>query len=48
MKFVGTEHLVQQCTEHGEVLVADLHEDAAGVGQQFLRDDQAVTQIGEV
>ena len=30
------------------VLVADLHEDAAGLGEQLAGDDQPVAQVGQV
>jgi hypothetical protein len=31
-----------------DILIADLHEDGAAVGEQVARDGEAVAQIGEV
>ena len=42
------EHLVHHAAHPMQVLVADLHEDAAGIRQQFPRHRQPVAQIGQV
>lgn len=42
------EHLIHQRPNAVDVLVADLHEHAAALGQKIAGDGQAVAQIGEV
>lgn len=31
-----------------QILIGDLHKDTPRIGQQFLAEDQAVAQVGEV
>ena len=45
---VDAEHLIHQQTNAVQVLVADLHEDAAGVAEQLAGHRQAVAQVGEI
>ena len=48
MNFVLAEHLIHQCPNAMNILVADLHEDRARIGQEVSRDGQTVTQVGQV
>ncbi len=45
---LAPEHLVHHAAHEVHVLVADLHEDAAALGEELARDRQAVAQVGEV
>jgi hypothetical protein len=40
------ESLIHQCPHPVHILVADLHEDRAAVGEQVAGDGQPVAQIG--
>lgn len=42
------EHLIHQCADAVHVLVPDLHEDAAAVGEKIVRHGQTVAQVGEI
>ena len=45
---LAPEHLVQHAPHEMHILIPDLHEDAAGFGEQFAGDDEPVAQIGQV
>ena len=45
---LAAEHLVQQRPNQMHVLVADLHEDAPALGQQFAGDDEPVAEVRQV
>ena len=47
-EILGAEHLVQHVPHEVHVLVADMDEDRARLGQQFAGDDEAVAQVAEV
>jgi hypothetical protein len=47
-KIIASEHLVHHRPHPVHVLIADLHEDRAAVGQQVEGDGQPIAQIGQV
>ena len=47
-EILAPKHLIQHAPHQMHILVADLHEDAAGLGQQIAGDDKPVAQIGQI
>ena len=45
---VLSKHLIHQRSHTMNVLITDLHEDGAGLGEQIACDGKAITQVGEV
>ena len=47
-KILRSKHLIHHCSHTVQVLVGDLHKDAARIGEQLAGDNKAVTQVGQV
>jgi hypothetical protein len=47
-KVLVSEHLVKQCLHSMHILIANLHEDGAGIREEIAGNGEAVAEVGQV